>query len=112
MIPENMVIIYDLQIFDYLSLFTYNYSLKKGGRTDDLVKTPVSHDVGALRRCNPPAFLEAPLYRVITWPAIDKRSHPVVLFFNVEYPDQSGTTRIVVFLFVCKGTKKNRNGKG
>lgn len=30
------------------------------GRTDDLVKTPVSHDMGALRLCNPPAFCEAP----------------------------------------------------
>ena len=28
---------------------------KKRVRADDLVKTPVSHDMGALRRCNPPA---------------------------------------------------------
>ena len=34
---------------------------KKGGiRTDDLVKTPVSHVVGALRRCNPPALSKLP----------------------------------------------------
>ncbi|MBO4892788.1 MAG: hypothetical protein J5502_09265, partial [Prevotella sp.] len=37
------------------SLFTNHYSLKKRVRADDLVKTPVSHDMGALRRCNPPA---------------------------------------------------------
>ena len=33
---------------------------KKGARTDDLVKTPVSHDMGALCLCNPPALLKLP----------------------------------------------------
>jgi hypothetical protein len=49
MIPENI----------FLS-FNSKFSTKKKGRTDDLVKTPVSHDVGALRRCNPPALLKLP----------------------------------------------------
>ncbi len=30
---------------------------KKRVRADDLVKTPVSHDLGAPRCCNPPALL-------------------------------------------------------
>ena len=58
----------------YQLFIVMRYHHKKG-RTDDLVKTPVSHDMGVLRRCNPPAF-EAPLDRVITWPAIDKRINP------------------------------------
>jgi hypothetical protein len=36
-------------------LTIYNLTIKKRVRADDLVKTPVSHDMGALRRCNPPA---------------------------------------------------------
>jgi len=33
---------------------------KNGLRADDLVKTPVSHDVGAPCCCNPPALLLFP----------------------------------------------------
>jgi hypothetical protein len=40
-----------------LSMFNKN---KNGLRADDLVKTPVSHDVGAPCCCNPPALLLFP----------------------------------------------------
>ena len=60
-------------------------------RADDLVKTPVSHDMGALRRCNPPASRCSPEG---CGPPLAREAGPI-LFFNVEYPDLCGTTRIL-----------------
>ena len=63
---------------------------KNGLRADDLVKTPVSHDVGAPCCCNPPALLlSVRMFVARHWQG--KRSRFV--FFNVEYPDLCGTTR-------------------
>ena len=59
-------------------------------RADDLVKTPVSHDVGALRRCNPPASRCSLGDVARHWQKKLAQKKNIV-----EYPDLCGTTRIL-----------------
>ena len=52
--------------------------MKKRVRADDLVKTPVSQDMGAPCCCNPPALLLSS--EGSSWPAIGKGNGPKVYF--------------------------------
>ena len=49
----------------------------------DVMKSPVPYVLGALRLCNPPAFL---LLSRSMWPAISKRSLPGFLYYLMRIP--------------------------
>jgi hypothetical protein len=78
---------------------------KKRGRMGDVMKTPLSQVVGALRLCNPPAFRRSLDIVARHW---QKKTSRFSLLFD-EYPDRTHTPPFFIFLG-CKVKKKSGHG--